>query len=180
MQAEIGRAKLTPAHSIPSRGHMMCDFTLPLIEGKPISLFDYRGRANLVVFFAGDPDHTEGQRLLSSLAEHYAEIRDQDSEVLLVLACSRERAGWVKAQSQLPFPVVVDENAQVHKEVGAFRGQAGFAPALYVMDRFMEVHAAWHTGFGGTLPGVPDVLSWLAYLDSVCPECTQVEWPNEE
>lgn len=57
LQAEVGGAKLTPASSYPSRGHVMCDFTLPCTEGKQISLYDYRGHSNLVLFFAGDADH---------------------------------------------------------------------------------------------------------------------------
>jgi hypothetical protein len=43
LQAEVGSAKITQAHRYPTRGLVMCDFTLPSTDGKRISLYDYRG-----------------------------------------------------------------------------------------------------------------------------------------
>jgi len=53
LQAEIGSARVTAAGSFPSRGHLMPDFTLLSSCGKQVSLYDYRGRSNLVLYFAG-------------------------------------------------------------------------------------------------------------------------------
>jgi len=53
LQAEIGRTKVTAAKTFPARGHLMLDFTLSSSDGKQVSLYDYRGRSNLVLFFAG-------------------------------------------------------------------------------------------------------------------------------
>jgi len=138
LQAEVGSAKLTPASSYPSRGHVMWDFTLPSAEGKQVSLYDYRGRCNLVLLFAGDADNIGDEKFLSTLVQHYTEIRDQDSEVLLVIACSREQAEQVKHQAQLPFPVLADEDMRVHRSVGAISHQTVAAAALYVTDRFFR------------------------------------------
>ncbi len=179
-QSEVGSAKPTPAHRFPARGYLMPDFTLPSTEGRQISLYDYRGRSNLVVLLAGDGSHSEGQRILASLAKDYSALRDQDAEVLVILASSRERAEAFKRQAHLSFPVLVDEGGKVHEAVGACENHGVWAPALYVIDRFLEVYAAWCTASRDVLPSSSEVLSWLAYLDSVCPECTQVEWPKEE
>lgn len=54
------------------------------------------------------------------------------------------------------------------------------AIAMFITDRFLEVFAVWHTGAGERLPDISDVLSWLTYLDSQCPECTQIEWPVDD
>ena len=35
LQAEIGSAKVTAGESLPTRGHLMPDFTLPSSDGKP-------------------------------------------------------------------------------------------------------------------------------------------------
>jgi peroxiredoxin len=156
----------------------MPNFTLSSTEGKRISLYDYRGRSNLVLFFAADADHPE-EKFIASLVEHYTEILEEDSNVIVVV-CSRERAEEIKRQTRLLFPVLLDQDTRVHEMVGAFGHQSVYAPAVYVTDRFMEVCAAWLTDADGTLPSISDVLSWLAYVDSVCPECTQVEWPREE
>ena len=120
------------------------------------------------------------KELLSGLVQRYAEIREQDAEVLLVLACSRERAEGTKCQAKLPFPVLADEDMQIHKSIGALGAQAVPAAALYVTDRFLEVFAAWRTGGGDSLPSATEVLSWLSYIDSQCPECTQAEWPKDD
>jgi alkyl hydroperoxide reductase subunit AhpC len=98
----------------------------------------------------------------------------------LILACSREQAEGAKHQMQVPFPVLADEDMQVHKAVGALGAQAVPAAALYVTDRFLEVYAAWRTGEGDSLPSASEVVSWLAYIDSQCPECTQAEWPKDD
>jgi peroxiredoxin len=181
LQAEVGSAKIMANRSFPTRGHLMIDFTLPSGDGKQISLYDYRGRSSMVLFFAATPEASEEEALLSSLVRHYNEIREQDSEVLLVLPSSRDRADRVRRRTKAAlFPVLADEGMHVYKSVGAFGALPTPAPALFVTDCFMEVHAAWRVGAGDSLPGVKEVLSWLAYLDSVCPECTQAEWPKED
>ena len=69
---------------------------------------------------------------------------------------------------------------RVHKSVGAVGAQAVPASAPYITDRFLEVFGAWRTGTGDPLPDISEVLSWLNYLDSQCPECTQIEWPTDD
>lgn len=115
LQAEVGSAKITPAHSYPTRGQVVHDFTLPSTDGKRISLQDYRGHFSLVLIFAGDPSQITEKKCLSELVQRYSEIREADAEVLLVLACSRERAEATGHQAKRPFPVLADEDLQVHK-----------------------------------------------------------------
>jgi peroxiredoxin len=50
LQAEIGSGKVTAAESPPTRGHLMPDFTMSSSDGRQVSLYDYRGRSNLVLF----------------------------------------------------------------------------------------------------------------------------------
>jgi peroxiredoxin len=158
----------------------MPDFTLPSSDGKQVSLYDYRGRSNLVVFFAGRGQDPTENTLLSALAERYGEIADTDFEVVLVLAESIGQANEFRRKMQFPFPVLADADMHVHNSVGASGAQAVPAAALYITDRFLEVFATWRTGAGERLPDISDVLSWLTYLDSQCPECTQIEWPSDD
>jgi peroxiredoxin len=180
LQAEVGSAKMTEEGVYPSRGHLMRDFTLPSMEGGPVSPYDYRGHSNLVLIFAGDVGQTGEQAYLSDLAQHSAEIRDQNAQLLLVLACSRKQAKRIQGQEKLPFLVITDEDMQVHKMVGAIGVQGTARTAIYVTDRFLEVFAAWRTAEGSTLPDASEVLSWLEYINSQCPECTQAEWPADD
>jgi peroxiredoxin len=180
LQAEIGSAKVTAAKSFPTSGHLMPDFTLSSSCGKQVSLYDYRGRSNLVLFCAGRTKDSADGPLLSALAKRYGEIAETDSEVLVVLAESVAQADEYRRKMKFPFPVLSDPDARVHNTVGASGAQAVPAPALYITDRFLEVFAVWRTGAGDGLPDISDVLSWLNYLDSQCPECTQIEWPTED
>jgi peroxiredoxin len=178
-QAEVGSAKMTEEGVYPSR-HLLCDFTLSSMGGGPVSPYDYRGHSNLVLIFAGDVGQTGEQACLSDLAQHSAEIRDQNAELLLVLACSREQAERIQGQEKRPFLVLTDENMQIHRVVGAIGDQGTARTAIYVTDRFLEVFAAWRTAEGNTLPDASEVLSWLEYINSQCPECTQAEWPKDD
>jgi hypothetical protein len=69
---------------------------------------------------------------------------------------------------------------RVHNMVGASGTQAVPTAAPYITDRFLEVFAVWRAGIGERLPDISEVLSWLTYLDSQCPECTQIEWPTDD
>ncbi len=175
LQAEVGSAKITNEHSYPQRGRLMREFRLPSTDGKAVSLYDYRGRANLVVVFAGDIGRSMRTDFLAELVSRYTEIRKQDAEVLLVAA---EQAAEIQHEIKLPFPVVVDEDMQIHQSVGALV-QTG-ASAVYVTDRFLEVFAAWRTSEGNNIPSISEILSWLDFVSSQCPECTQSEWPADE
>jgi len=180
LQAEIGRTKVTAAKSFPTRGHLMPDFTLSSSDGKQVSLYDYRGRSNLAFFFAGRAKDSTDSPLLTALATRYAEIAEADSELVVVLAESVTQADEFRRKMHFSFPVLSDPDMRVHNMVGACRTQAVPAAALYITDRFLEVFAVWRTGIGERLPDVSDVLSWLNYLDSECPECTQIEWPTDD
>lgn len=179
-QAEVGSAKLTEEGVYPSRGHLIRDFTLPSTGGKPVSPYDYRGRSNLVLIFAGDVGQTGVQAYLAGLAQRSAAIRDQNAEMLLVLACSRERAERIQSQEKLPFLVLTDEDMRIHGMVGAIGAHGTASTAIYLTDRFLEVFAAWRTAEGNTLPDASEILSWLEYINSQCPECTQAEWPTDD
>jgi peroxiredoxin len=86
LQAEIGSARVTAGESLPTRGHLMPDFALPSSDGKQVSLYDYRGRSNLALFFVGPAQDSAKNQLLSVLAQRYREITDTDSEVVVVVA----------------------------------------------------------------------------------------------
>jgi peroxiredoxin len=180
LQAEIGGARITARASLPTRGHLMPDFALPSSDGKQVSLYDYRGRSNLALFLGGSAQDSAKNQLLSALTERYREITDTDSEVVVVMAESIAQADEFRRKMRFPFPVPADADMHVHNSVGAFGAQAVPAAALYITDRFLEVFATWRTGAGERLPDISDVLSWLTYLDSQCPESTQIEWPSDD
>ena len=135
---------------------------------------------NLVLFLAGRTEDHADSPVLSALAKRYGEIAETDSEVVVVVAESVAQSDEFKRKMHFPVSVLSDTDMRVHNMVGASCAQAVPAAALYITDRFLEVFAVWRTGTGDRLPDISDVLSWLTYLDSQCPECTQIECATDD
>jgi hypothetical protein len=135
---------------------------------------------SLVLFLAGRTEERPDSPVLSALAKRYGEIAETDSEVVVVVAESVAQADEFKGKMHFPVSVLSDTDMPVHNMVGASGAQAVPAAAFYITDRFLEVFAVWRTGTGDRLPDISDVLSWLTYLDSQCPECTQIDWATDD
>jgi peroxiredoxin len=173
-QAEIAGGIFTPPNQFPSKGHLLRDFCLETTSGTKICLSDYRGRSNLVLIFLDNQRET--LRLASDLAKRYPEIREQEAEVLAVKPGDQfEQAGgqW----DLLTYPVLVDHGRRAHAEVGAVDTHGRGCSAVYIMDRFAEVFGAYRSRDGQSLPTTAEVLSWLEFINSQCPECEPPEWP---
>lgn len=174
-QAEIAGGAVTPPNELPSKGRQLHDFELTSALGVHIQLSDYRGRSNLVLIFADDQQST--MTLLSDTASQYTQIKNEEAEVLAVVQLTREQAAETKQRLKLPYPVLADEDGRIHREVGAVSLQGSVAAAVYVTDRFGEVFGLYRTRDGQALPKVAEILSWLEFVNSQCPECEPPEWP---
>ncbi len=170
-QAQIAGGQLTAAGELPAKGYCIRTFSLFSTDGKPVSLSDYRGRRNLVLVFADDQPRTT--QLLSQIAPRYQAFKDSEAEVLVIAPPSSQTVDRL----QLPFPVLLDKDNRVHKQVGASSRQGQAEAAVYVTDRFAEVFALYRTSDGQVLPTVDDILNWLEFVNSQCPECEPPEWP---
>ncbi len=173
-QAEIAGGSLTPADELPSKGRRLHEIELRSAPGRVIRLSDYRGRSNLVLIFTDD--RPASKQLLTDLAGQYTEIKDQEAEILVIVR-TQEQASEVKQQLKLPYPVLADQDGRIYRYAGAIDAQQRHAAAVYVTDRFAEVFAVYRTRDGQPLPGVADILSWLEFVNSQCPECEPPEWP---
>jgi hypothetical protein len=176
-QAEIGNAKVTAANSLPGRGNLMCDFTLRSTRGTPVSPYDYRGRSSLVLFFAGPATHAVQKIRCSSLVARYLEIRDRGAEVLVILPVPR-RPAWIGTGWNCPFRSCWTRTCRSTERVGAGDTQNAPVLAVYVTDPYMEVYGARRTAEEDTLPSVGELISWLVYMESECPECTRSSGPK--
>ena len=173
-QAEIAGGVLTAANELPSVGRRLNDIELPSV-GQKIALFDYRGRANLVVFAADQAETTLA--LAARLGERYSQIKNEDAVVLLILQDSPESAARKAKDLKLPYPVLIDQNGQVHRELGAADGAGKPRAAIYVTDRFGEVFGLYRTRDGADLPSLEEIVHMLEFVNSQCPECGVPEWP---
>lgn len=174
-QAEIAGGTFTPANEFPSKGHLLRDFSLQTTSGNKIKLSDYRGRASLVLVFPGDEDWSS--KLLSDLAIRSAEIKQEEAEVLLITWPGHGRVQESQDQANVPYAVLIDRDGRLHEQFGAVDAQGRACPALYVTDQFAEVFAVYRSRDGQKLPTFTEILSWLEFVNSQCPECEAPEWP---
>lgn len=174
-QAEIAGGIFKTAETCPVKGQLIRDFELSSTERRKVSISDYKGGFNLVLVFAdGRPSSLE---FLTGVAKAYTEIRDEEAEVLAVFECAIERATRLKGETRAPFPVLADADGRIHHVMGAHDSSGQPTMAVYITDRFGEVFAAFREAEQQSMPTAQEILGWLTFVNSQCPECSPPEWP---
>ena len=176
-QAELAGGMANAPQARPAKGQLIRDFTLTSTLGQPISLSDYRGRSNLVLVFAAGGDGSPDLKILAEIAADYARLLDEQTQVLAIMQCTQAKAARIKEQGNLPFPLLVDEDGRIHRPAGAADNYGHPATAIYITDRFGEVFAVYRAAEGQTMPDSQEIVTWLAFINSQCPECSPPEWP---
>jgi peroxiredoxin len=160
------------------RGELLPDIALYSTDGQQVRLSKYRGRMNLVLILAGRVDDQNVLQLLDKIAGRYPEFLGEEAEVILILlndCASQEppkggRKGW-------PFVVLGDTEGQAHRSFSALDRGERVSPAIFVADRYGEIFAEYRAK-GRELPKIDDLLQWLFFINSQCPECGVPEWPQ--
>jgi peroxiredoxin (alkyl hydroperoxide reductase subunit C) len=143
------------------------DFTLPAVDGKPVTLSRFRGRSNVVISFvpaAFTPVCSRqwpGYNLVLDLfAEHDAVLLGISTDNLPTLHAWRELMGGVQ------FPLLSDfwPHGRVASAYGVLRGDGTCERALVVVDkkgiiRYLDVHDI------NTRPPLEDLMRVLEKLD---------------
>ena len=174
-QAEIAGGRITFAGELPRKGLGFPGFELMSSAQHPMRLSDYRGRSSVVLIFMDDQRVTT--ELLSAVAHCYNEVKHQEAEVIAVAKSSPEECARIKGRLKLPFVVLSDGDGRIHREVGASDEQGQAAAAAYVIDRYGEIFAIYRRRDGQALPTAAEILNWLEFVNSQCPECEPPEWP---
>lgn len=177
-QAEIAGGAFTPPNEFPSKGRILPDFALPAASSScQVQASDFRGRANLVVI--ADDGQSETAKLIGEAVRQYSEIKNQEAEVLLIVRPLQLTALTDhESLKHLPCAVLVDEDGSIHRRLGAVDAQGHDSAAIYVTDRHGEVFGVYRKSAGQSVPGIGEILSWLEFINSQCPECEPPEWPT--
>jgi peroxiredoxin len=175
IQAEIAGGSVVSSREIPRKGQCLRDFELRSLDGQTVRLADYRGRSALVLVLGDERPETE--RLLREVARHYEDIREKEAEILAIVHGPREKADALKRTFHLPYPVLMDEDGGLHRQLGATNAQNRDAAAVFIADRFGEVFALFRTAEGVGLPELREILRNLEFISFQCPECEPPEWP---
>jgi peroxiredoxin Q/BCP len=123
------------------------EFTARLSTGEQVSLSDYRGKKNVVLFFY-PKDFTAGcTKEVCSFRDNYDEIRKLDAILLGVSSDEDTTHTAFIQQNQLPFPLISDQSRTLCKAYGTTRlgGLFGLQKRVtYVIDKHGKIRGVAH------------------------------------
>jgi peroxiredoxin len=101
-----------------SVGQAAPPFRLPAAAGGEIGLQDYRGKANVIVWFTKGMGCPFCRQQMSQLARGYDRFRQKNAEVLEVTVTKPERARFYAEKFRLPFPYLCDPDYAARRSWG--------------------------------------------------------------
>jgi thioredoxin-dependent peroxiredoxin len=117
-------------------GEVAPEFTLPNANGELVSLLDFRGRSDVVLFFYPKDNSPVCTAEACSFRDSYEVFRDAGAEVIGVSADSSQSHERFAARFRLPFVLLSDKDEVVRrryritKTLGIFPGRS-----TYLIDR---------------------------------------------
>jgi thioredoxin-dependent peroxiredoxin len=111
-------------------------FSLPDQDGKMISLSDYRGKANVVLFFYPKDESYGCTKEACSFRDSYEDFKEAGAEVIGISADDEASHRSFAANHKLPFRLLADKDRKVAEEYGIGRS-LGFLPGrvTFVIDK---------------------------------------------
>lgn len=94
-------------------GSMAPDFTLVGSNGE-ISLSDYRGKQQVVLYFMRAFSCSFCQKHVAQLKQLYSTLQAQNAQVLVIGGGNRAEAEQLATKLQVPFPVLADADQEVY------------------------------------------------------------------
>ena len=164
----------SPAISGTASGHHLQPFTLPDATGRTVQLWQYLQRSNVMLFFHHGVNCAACEAFLQELAAQLDAYRQEETAVVAIGPDEPAENRHLAARLGHPFPFLSDP-------AGRVIAQQGFVTSsLIIADRWGEIWAAWLGGTTHQLPSEQDILQWLSFIEAQCPECTMIEWTDQE
>jgi len=146
-------------------GEVLPDISMTSLTGERVRISEYRGRRALVLLMLGEPWNAALVELLRALAERYAEVRQEEAEVLATVPGPPETVEELARTRSFPFPLLADEDRRAHRLYGVLENGA-----VFVADRYGEIYFIGKVEEGSAPPSVEDILSWVRFTEAQCPE----------
>jgi peroxiredoxin len=158
----------------PASGQHLHAFTLPASTRQPVQLWQYLQHSNVMLFFHHGVNCAACEAFLQELAVYLDAYRQQETAMVAIGPDEPAENRQLAARLGHPFPCLSDPTGRVI-------AQQGLAPpSLIIADRWGEIWAAWLGGTNHQLPSEQDILQWLSFIEAQCPECTMIEWTDQE
>jgi len=147
-------------------GQIMPNFRLPDAAGMSHQAWDFRNRRNLVLIFTGE-DSPERTAQVGALLQQFDDLWDEvesNTAVLLVISPRQPRKGnrphWLN---------LLDQDARLHRDIGAVDQQGRSVFAAVVADRFGEIMQTYLEK-ADEFPTARTMIEWLEFIELQCPE----------
>lgn len=99
-------------------GQKAPEFRLPAAQGGEVGVDDYRGRSNVILFFAKGMACGFCRQKMSQLARGYPRFRALGTEIVMVTPTPLSRARFYARNFQLPYPYLCDPDYRVYRAYG--------------------------------------------------------------
>ena len=122
------------------------DFALEDQNGKRVSLADFRGRRNLVVYFYPKDDTPGCTKEACTFRDQYADFTDAGAEVFGISSDSPASHRAFAAKHELPFTLLSDPDGKVRTAFGV-PATLGLLPGrvTYVIDKRGVIRHAFNS-----------------------------------
>ena len=118
-----------------SEGGMAPDFTLSSNDGRTISLADYKGKKNIILYFYPKDDTPGCTKEACTFRDDIAAFKTADTEILGVSTDTVKSHQRFVDKFQLNFPLLADSEKEVAKAYGAL-GLTGSAKRMtFLIDK---------------------------------------------
>ena len=114
----------------PTVGQPAPGFKLPSAQGGEVSLDDFRGKKNVVVWFTKGMACVFCRQHMSQLARAYGDIQKRNGEVLEIAPSTPEKGRLYASKYKLPFPYLCDPEDEARQEWHIAQRKRG--PGWYV------------------------------------------------
>jgi peroxiredoxin len=157
----------------PASGQRLHAFILPDSTRRPVQLWDYLQRSNVMLFFHHGGNCAACEAFLHELGTQLDTYRQEETAIIAIGPDKPAQSQQLADRPGHPFPCLSDPAGHIIAQ------QSLTPPALIIADRWGEIWAAWPCGPDHQFPSQQDILQWLSFIQAQCPECTMIEWTDQ-
>ncbi|MBK8619765.1 MAG: peroxiredoxin family protein [Anaerolineales bacterium] len=95
-------------------GSFAPDFHLLATNGQKVSLSDFRGKSNVIMFFIRETTCPQCRTHVAQLGRMYEQFREAGAEIIVILGENVEKAREYAEGINLPFPILADPGRNVY------------------------------------------------------------------
>ncbi|MBS3909999.1 MAG: peroxiredoxin family protein [Actinobacteria bacterium] len=146
-------------------------FALTSTRGKEVTLWDFKQRKNLLLYFFNGADCRDCRHTLMRLRDDHSRFEQLSTEVIAIGVDEPAPLSALVDALHIPFPVLSDASGAVASKYGLLeKPSAKPMPSVFIADRYGALEASWVVERESELPDQDELLANLQLLELRCPE----------